>query len=325
MTGTGAKDSAAAGPGSLLRREWLPIVLFAGLLAAPYAGAIDGSERYLLGLIARVMIFAIAAMSLDFILGGGGMVSFGHAAFLGLGGYACAILAAHGIEEAFVSLPVAIAAAAVFGLATGALSLRTSGVNYIMITLAFAQMAYFTFVSLSAYGGDDGLQMASRSRIAGYPLLEGNWAIHLVSWIALLCSYLLLRNILVSPFGRVLRAARENPVRAAALGFPVFRVRLTAYVIGAALGGLAGFLFANFNGFMSPAFMSWQRSGELLVMVILGGLGSLHGAVLGAAAFLLLEEWLSGLTEHWKALFGPFLVIVVLGARGGLTRLLARR
>jgi branched-chain amino acid transport system permease protein len=325
MIGSAVKAGPAGDFGLLMRREWLPIVLFAALLVAPYVGALAGSERYLLGLIARVMIFGIAAISLDFILGGGGMVSFGHAAFLGLGGYACAILAAHGVEDAMILLPAALVAAAIFGLATGALSLRTSGVNYIMITLAFAQMAYFTFVSLSAYGGDDGLQMASRSTIAGYPLLEGNRAIHFASWAALLVAYVVLRHILVSPFGRVLRAARENPVRAAALGFPVFRVRLTAYVIGAAMCGLAGFLFANFNGFMSPAFMSWQRSGELLVMVILGGMGTLHGAILGAAAFLLLEEWLSGLTEHWKALFGPFLVVVVLAARGGLSGLLARR
>jgi branched-chain amino acid transport system permease protein len=302
-----------------LRREWLPILLFGALLLAPFVASLFGSERFIASLLSRVMILAIAAMSLDLILGVGALVSFGHAAFLGLGGYACAILMSHGVGEAIVALPVALAVCALFALATGAVSLRTEGLNFIMITLAFAQMAYFTMVSLSQYGGDDGIQLARRSTVAGAAVLENARAFYVAIWLVLVGAYWLCRRIVGSRFGRVLAAARENPVRVAALGFPVYRVRLVAYVIAGMLCGIAGFLFANHNAFMSPAFMSWQRSGELLVMVILGGLGSLHGAVLGAAAFLLLEEWLSRIfSENWKAVFGPLLILVVLLGRGGL-------
>jgi branched-chain amino acid transport system permease protein len=310
-----------------LSSEWLPVLLFGALLLVPILAGFFGNERFAASLAARVMILAIGALSLDLILGLGAMVSLGHAAFLGLGGYSCAILMHHGIGEASIALPIALVVCGLFALATGALSLRTEGVNFIMITLAFGQMAYFTMVSLSQYGGDDGIQLGRRSTLFGLPLLENGRAFHLIVWLSLVATYLLVRRIAGSRFGRVLRAARENPVRVAALGFPVLRIRLTAYVIAGIICGFAGFLFANHNAFVSPALMSWQRSGELLVMVILGGLGSLHGAILGAAAYLLVEEWLSGLTEHWKMIFGPFLVLVVLAGRGGLADLLggARR
>jgi branched-chain amino acid transport system permease protein len=304
-------------PRGFLAREWLPVLLFTALLLLPFA-AMLGPEKYTLSLLTRVMIFALAAMSLDLILGYGALVSFGHAAFLGLGGYAAAILASHGTSDALAQIALALAVSALFALVTGALSLRTKGVYFIMITLAFGQMAFFFAVSLSAYGGDDGLTLRARSTVLGFRWLENDRAFYGFVLAILLCCYILLRSVVASRFGRVLRGARENPVRMEAIGFSPFRYQLAAYVIAGMICGLAGFLLANQAEFVAPAYMSWQRSGELIVMVILGGLGSLHGAILGAAAFLLLEEILSGFTEHWKLIFGPFLVLVVLFARGGL-------
>lgn len=305
-----------SGPG-FLKREAVPVVVFVLLALLPFV-AVLGAESYLLSLVTRVMIFAIAALSLDLILGYGALVSFGHAAFLGLGGYAVGILSAHGQTDALVQLPVALAVSALFALVTGALSLRTKGVYFIMITLAFGQMAFFLAVSLAAYGGDDGMTLSGRSRLFGLELIKNDRAFYYAVLLALLGAYGLCRSIVVSRFGRVIRGARENPQRMAAIGFPLFRYQLVGYVIAGTLCGLAGFLLANQAEFVSPAYMTWQRSGELIVMVVLGGLGTLHGAIIGAAAFLLLEEWLSGFTEHWKMIFGPFLVLVVLFARGGL-------
>jgi branched-chain amino acid transport system permease protein len=187
-----------------------------------------------------------------------------------------------------------------------------------MITLAFGQMAFFTASSLAPYGGDDGLTIAARSTFAGFPLLKNERAFYYVVFVALLGTYLFCRALVGSRFGRVLRGAKENPVRMAAMGFDVYRFQLATYVIAGMLGGLSGFLLANASEFVSPAYMSWQRSGELIVMVLLGGLGSLNGAIIGTAAYLLTEEWLSGFTEDWKVIFGPVLVLVVLFARGGL-------
>jgi branched-chain amino acid transport system permease protein len=300
-----------------LAREWLPILLFTVLLLLPFAAAL-GPEKYTLSLLTRVMIFALAALSLDLILGYGALVSFGHAAFLGLGGYAVGILASHGSHDALVQIALALGVSGLFALATGALSLRTKGVYFIMITLAFGQMAFFFAISLSAYGGDDGLTLRTRSSVLGQAWLENDRIFYMVVFAVLLGCYVLTRSIVASRFGRVLRGAKENPVRMEAIGFSPFRYQLAAYVIAGMICGLAGFLLANQAEFVAPAYMSWQRSGELIVMVILGGLGSLHGAILGAAAFLLLEEILSGFTEHWKLIFGPFLVLVVLFARGGL-------
>lgn len=309
--------AASAARQGFLRREWLPVLLFALLLALPFA-AILGPEKYTLSLLTRVMIFALAAISLDLILGYGALVSFGHAAFLGIGGYAVGILASHGVNDAALQLAAALGASGLFAAATGAISLRTKGVYFIMITLAFGQMAFFLAVSLSAYGGDDGLTLAARSKLFGFAWLENDRAFYFVTLALLIATYALARGIVASRFGRVLRGAKENAVRMEAIGFSPFRYQLAAYVISGMMCGLAGFLLANQAEFVAPAYMSWQRSGELIVMVILGGLGSLHGAVMGAAAFLLLEEILSGFTENWKLIFGPFLVLVVLFARGGL-------
>jgi branched-chain amino acid transport system permease protein len=277
-----------------------------------------GTEGYMLALVTRVMIFAIAAIALDLLVGFGALLSFGHAAFVGLGAYAVGILASHGITDALVALPAAILLSMLFALATGVVCLRTKGVYFIMITLAFGQMAYFTASSLAPYGGDDGLTIRMRDTVAGLPIMAGDRSFYYVAFVCLLAAYLLCRSLIASRFGRVLRGARENPTRMATIGFEVFRYQLVAYVIAGGIAGLAGFLLANATNFVSPAYMSWQRSGELIIMIILGGIGTLYGAIIGAAAFLLAEEWLSGFTEHWKMIFGPLLILVVLFARGGL-------
>jgi branched-chain amino acid transport system permease protein len=296
----------------------VPVALLLVLVAVPLVAHYLPGERYVIGLFARVMIFAIAAVSLDLILGFGGLVSFGHAAFIGLGAYAVGILAAHEISDAAIVVPVAIAGAALFALATGAIAVRTRGVYFIMITLAFGQMAYYTATSLSQYGGDDGISLLARSTVFGARLLDDPRSFYYVVLAVLAAVYLLCRMVVASRFGRVLRAARENVVRTETLGYNVNAVRVVAYMIAGCICALAGFLLANQASFVSPAYMSWQRSGELIVMVVLGGMGSLHGAVLGSLAYLLLEEWLAGYTEHWKVIFGPLLVLVVLFARGGL-------
>jgi branched-chain amino acid transport system permease protein len=301
----------------LFAGEALPIGIFLAFAVVPlFAGF--AHEGYLLSLFARVMVFAVAAVALDLLVGCSALISFGHAVFIGLGAYAVGILSAHGLRDALLALPAALALAALFALVTGIVCLRTRGVYFIMITLAFGQMAFFIASSLAPYGGDDGLTIAARNTVLGFAPLKDERAFYYLAFICLLGAYLLCRALVASRFGRVLRGAKENPVRVATLGFEVYRFQLTAYVIAGMLGGLSGFLLANQTEFVSPAYMSWQRSGELIIMVILGGLGSLHGAIIGTAVYLLAEEWLSGFTEDWKVFFGPFLVVVVLFARGGL-------
>jgi branched-chain amino acid transport system permease protein len=300
-----------------LAHEILPAVIFVVFALMPAVARLM-SEGYLLSLFARVMIFAIAAVSLDLLVGCGALISFGHAAFIGLGAYAVGILSVHGMRDALVALPVAISASALFALLTGIVCLRTKGVYFIMITLAFGQMAFFTASALAPYGGDDGLTIAARNTIAGFALLRNERLFYYLVLGCLLGTYLFCRVLSGSRFGRVFRGAKENAVRMRTIGFDVYRFQLTGYVIAGALAGLSGFLLANATEFVSPAYMSWQRSGDLIIMVILGGLGSLHGAIVGTAAYLLLEEWLSGFTENWKVIFGPLLVLVVLFARGGL-------
>jgi branched-chain amino acid transport system permease protein len=335
-----AQPQSASMPSLRPRLEIVPIVLFATFAAAPLLAIVSGAEGYVLSLLTRVMIFGIAAMALDLILGYGALVSFGHAAFFGIGGYAVGILASHGIEDALVQIPVALAASALFALITGAISLRTKGVYFIMITLAFGQMLYFLATSLAAYGGDDGMTLASRSLVAGSSILENDFTFYWVCLLCLLGTYAFSRSVVASRFGRVLRGTRENAVRMEAIGFQPFRFQLTAYVLSGMMAGLAGCLLANQAEFVSPAFMTWQRSGELIFMVVLGGLGSLHGAIIGAAAFLLLEEFLpdilhassffldeetrAHLAENWKMVFGPLLILIVLFVRGGIMGLLRR-
>jgi len=304
-------------------RDWWPtLVILAALAATPPLAAL-GPEGYVLGLATRMMILAIAVVSLDLLIGHGGLVSFGHAAFVGLGAYVTGILLTEGVAEAALILPAVIAAAALFALVTGAISLRTSGVYFIMITLAFGQMLFFTASSLSAYGGDDGLTLWSNAALVGTAVLDDARGLFYVTLAVLVAAVVLVDRVVGSRFGRVLRAAKENPTRAAALGFDVVRFRLVAYVLAGVVAGIAGFLAAVQAEFVSPAAMSWQRSGELIVMVVLGGMATRHGPLLGAVVFVGLEEWLSTWFAHWKLLFGPLLVLVVLYGRGGLAALLA--
>ncbi len=295
----------------------LPLLIFGTFAAAPLLGAFV-AESYLLSIVSRVMIFAIAALALDLLVGYGALASFGHAAFIGIGAYAVGILASHGFGDVLISLPAALVASALFAWLTGIVCLRTKGVYFIMITLAFGQMAYFTASSLAPYGGDDGLTVHARNTIAGLNLLANERVFYYFALLCLLATYLVCRSIVASRFGRVFRGAQENAMRVATLGFEVYRFQLVGYVIAGMMGGLSGFLLANATNFVSPAYMSWQRSGELLIMIILGGTGTLHGAIVGTAAFLLIEEWLSGFTEHWKMIFGPLLVLAVLFVPGGL-------
>lgn len=280
---------------------------------------------YYVKLLNRALILALAALALDLVVGVAGLVSLGHAAFLGIGAYTVGIMAEHGLTSGFLQWPVALVASAAVAAAIGGLSLRTRGAHFIMITLAFAQMLFFVAHSLSRYGGDDGLTIWTRSEFGGLVSLSDRLSSAWVSLVILTLAYFGLRRLERSRFGRVLRGARDNERRVAALGFAVERYRLAAFVLSGTLTGLAGVLLANLTDFVSPAYMSWQRSGELLAMVVLGGLGTLHGAILGAFAFVLLEEALSSLTTHWALLFGPLLILVVLAGRGGLSGLLARQ
>ncbi len=286
-------------------------------------------EPFLVVLATRVLIFAIAALSLDLILGYGALVSFGHAAFVGIGAYAVAILASHGIEEILVQFAVALAVSGLFALVTGAISLRTKGVYFIMITLAFGQMAFFFMVSLSAYGGDDGMTLARRSALLGTGILESRVALFYLAFACLLALFILANALVGSRFGRVIRGTRDNAVRMQAIGFSPFRYQLTAYVVSGMMAAVAGVLLANQAEFVSPAYMSWGRSGELIAIVALGGIGTLIGPILGAAAFIALEDSLAAISHHWRLGFGVLLVLVVLFTRGGiygfLARLFARR
>jgi branched-chain amino acid transport system permease protein len=293
-----------------------------GLALVPPVAAMLGQPFYV-DLFRRVMIFALAALSLDLILGYGGMVSFGHAAYLGIGAYAVGILAFHGVDNGFIQWSAAVVASALAALVIGAISIRTSGVYFIMITLAFAQMLYYLGISLETYGGDNGLALKTRSRFAGLIDLRDPYAFYYLV-LALLVVFLVLgRRLVAARFGMVIRAARSNEARARAIGFPLFRYKLTAFVLAGSVCGLAGALLANQTEYLTPDFMHWTRSGEIMFMVILGGMGTLFGPVVGAIALLLLEQGLSSLTEHWQILLGPILVLVVLFARRGLFGLLA--
>jgi len=303
-------------------RRTLVLVVGGVLLALVPPVAALTSQPFYLDLVRRMMIFAIAAVSLDLILGYGGMVSFGHAAYLGIGAYAVGIPAFHGVENGMIQWGLAIVASALVALVIGAISLRTSGVAFIMITLAFAQMLYYLGISLETYGGDNGLRLAARSRFGG-PIDLRQPAVFYYLVLALLVLLLALGSRLVgSRFGMVIRAARSNEARARAIGFSPFRYKLTAFTIAGAAGGLAGALLANQTEYLTPDFMHWTRSGEIMFMVILGGMGTLFGPVIGAVALLLLEDVLSALTEHWQIILGPILILVVLFAKRGLWGLL---
>jgi branched-chain amino acid transport system permease protein len=296
------------------------IGLTALALVPPLAATFDAP--FTVDLFTRVVIFSIAAVSLDFILGYGGMVSFGHAAYLGIGSYAVGILSYYGVTNGFLHFGVAIAASALAALAIGWVSLRTTGVHFIMITLAFSQMLYFLCESLNQFGGDNGLNIPDHSNFANLLDLDNATTLYYLAFACLLACLLIGSRLVESRFGMVVRGAKSNERRMAALGFSTFRYRLTAFVIAGAMGGLAGALLANQTLFLSPSIMHWTRSGEIMMMVILGGMGTLFGPVVGAAAYLVLENVLSGITEHWQVILGPLLILVVLFSKAGVLGLL---
>ncbi|MBS0517613.1 MAG: branched-chain amino acid ABC transporter permease [Proteobacteria bacterium] len=289
-------------------------------------------QRYLLSVGTRIVIWSIAAASLNMILGYGGLVSFGHAAFFGIGGYAVGILSANGIQSGWIQWPLALGVAILWAALIGALSLRTRGVYFIMITLAFAQLVYYLSSGLEAYGGDDGLNI-SRSRFGGLVDLRDKASFYWLCLILLLATLWFSSRLVHSRFGYVLRGAKSNELRMTALGFPVFRYRLAAFVIAGAFGALSGILLANDGAYVSPAMMSWVKSGDLIVIVVLGGIGALFGPLYGAITFFAVEEFLKplldllhrGWGEYWQIVFGPLLVIVALYAQGGIDSLLGRR
>jgi branched-chain amino acid transport system permease protein len=274
-------------------------------------------QPYWVNAATRILILALAAVSLDLIVGYGGLVSFGHAAYFAVGGYTVAILAQHGVDEALIAWPAAVVAAAVLAALAGALSLRTTGIFFIMITLAFAQMVFFTLIAVKAWGGNDGLALDARSVLPPIDLHDAT-ALYFVCLALLLAFVVFAAQLVESRFGMVLRGARSSERRMLALGFPTFRYKLVAFVVAGGGAGLSGALWAEYARFVSTDMASWTRSGEFLVMVILGGLGSLVGAIYGAAVLLGLESLLAGYTEHWMLPLGAILLVIVLFAKRGL-------
>ena len=301
----------------------LAIVLLLAALALPSVLSAFGQEFYV-GFATRVLIFALAASSLNLVLGFGGMFSLGHAAFFGAGAYVAAICMQAGISDALLAFPLAMLAAGLLALLVGALSLRTRGVYFIMITLAFAQMAYYLFVSARAWGGDDGLPLVGRMTLGGLSLSNDN-ALFFTALSALTAAIVFLGRLADARFGRTIQAIRENETRMEALGYPVFRYRLVCFALGGALAGLAGALLANLTGLASPNLLQWMQSGTLLVMVIIGGVGYLYGGVVGAVVLLCLEEVLSGFTLHWHIGLGVLLLGIVLFAPKGVAALFGKR
>jgi branched-chain amino acid transport system permease protein len=306
------------------QHAWL-IAFLALALAFPKLADVAGHEFYV-SFASRVMIWALLASSLNLLVGMGGMVSLGHAAFFGLGAYVVGIvgLDAPQWSGALFAWPLAMALSALLALLIGAVSLRTRGVYFIMITLAFAQMLFYVFVSLKAYGGDDGLSLARRSSLPGLNMANDRTFYYVVLVLLGVCLYTLGR-LRDSRFGRVLRGIKDNEARMASLGYPTFRFKLAAFVIAGTVAGLAGALMANQNSFVSPNMLHWDQSGTTLVMIILGGLGSLWGGLAGAAVYLVLEEVLTAFTRHWQIALGLILLGVVFRAPQGIAGLFARK
>ena len=304
--------------------RWPSVLLLLALLALPTLLSALGQDFYV-GVASRILIFALAASSLNLILGFGGMISFGHAAFLGIGAYTVGILMQYGVDSAWLAWPLALLVGALFALLMGTISLRTHGVYFIMITLALAQMLYYLMVSLKTYGGDDGLSLPGRSSL-GLGLNPASDGTFYYTVLALAVAVFVgLQRLLNAPFGHALQAVRENEPRMAALGFAVVRIKLIAFTLSGSLAALAGALLANQAGFVSPSMMQWSESGMLMIMVILGGVGQLYGGFVGAVAFMLLEEGLSTVTIYWQLGLGAVLLAVVLLAPNGLLSLGAKR
>ena len=317
----------------LTPRNAFVAVLVAILVLLPVYTMLTGNT-FMMTLFTRIVILAIAAVSLNLIMGFGGMVSFGHAAYLGIGGYIVGILAKEGIDTGFVQWPLALLLSGLFALGVGALSLRTRGVYFIMITLAFAQVVYYVANGLDRYGGDDGLTIQRRSEFGGLVNLSNRTVFYYLCLIFLFATVYGVWRLVNSRFGLVIQGSRSNERRMRAIGFPTFRYKLTCFVIAGVLCGLSGVLLANHTNFISPALMHWTRSGDLIVMAVLGGMGTVFGPVIGAVALLVLEETLPHLIgfvshivtgkevaaakEYWQLILGPMLLLIVIYARGGI-------
>ncbi len=318
-----------------IHKKTVLLSLFVFLSCLPLLAEATG-QTFLIPFFRRCLIYGIAAVSLDLILGYGGMVSLGHAAFFGIGTYGVGILAYHyaegtpflswpleisGSNDALLVWPVSVLGTALFALVIGALSLRTSGVYFLMITLAFAQMLFFFFISLEIYGGDDGMSMFERNSLFNLDL-NNDTTFYYICFVVLVLFILYSHRLIHSRFGMVIKGCKQNEQRMKTLGFPIYFYKLTAFTISGAGAGLAGILMSNHLEYISPDLLHWTQSGEILIMVILGGMGTLFGAVFGAIAFLSIEEILSAYTEHWMLYFGPFLILVVLFSKRGLYGLL---
>lgn len=321
------------------RRRWPLFIGWAVLaLVAAFLPTLAGAlgDPALVGIATRIAIYAIAVMGLNLILGYGGMVSFGHAAYFGVGGYVVAILYHHylsgdpflgfvpGTTHLLVTIPLAIIVSGLVALVLGALSLRTSGLPFIMITLAFAQMLFFLFVSLSEYGADDGLIVRRRNILFDLDMADDAVFYYVTIVIAIAC-FLGMARLVRSPFGLVLGGIRQNERRMAAVGVSTYWYKLTAFVIAGMSAGLAGALMVNYSKFVSPDMLHWTKSGDFLIMIIIGGIGTLAGPALGAAALIGLEIFLTGWTEHWKFILGLVLIVIVLFTKGGLRSLFPSR
>jgi len=322
----------------MIRERHLNALVLLLLFAVPL-WAFFNDAPFTITLATRAVIFALAAVGLNIALGLGGLVSFGHAVFFGIGGYSMGILAHHAqtytplMEAPFLiegtkSMPViwlvAMVTSAFAALLIGLLSLRTAGVYFIMITLAFGQMFYFFSISWAAYGGEDGLSVYVRNGFPGVNTLVpiNFFAICFV----ILCLVVLLNTLIAkSPFGLALSAARQVPQRVQTVGLDPTRLKLVAFVISGVITGLAGALFADLNRFVSPTMFSWQMSGEIMIFIILGGVARLCGPIIGAVTFVMLEHFLGGLSEYWHIYLGVLLLIIVLFARGGLVGLITGR
>jgi branched-chain amino acid transport system permease protein len=292
------------------------------LALVPVFVAFSGNYFYL-DVATRLIILAIAAVSLNLILGYGGMISFGHAAYLGIGAYAVGIPAYYEIYDGYLQITLAVVLSALFALITGAICLRTRGIHFIMITMAFSQMLFFGLVSIEEYGGDDGLVIEYRSEFSGLLDLEQATQLYYAALVSLVVFLFLIGRLIQARFGMVIQGTKGNDRRMRSLGFDTYRYQLACYVISGAICGYAGALLGNFTNFISPEMMDWTRSGELIFMVVLGGGGTLFGPVIGTAAFILLEEVLSGLWLYWQFIFGLILILVVIFAKRGLMGLLS--
>jgi len=304
--------------GAVVLQRSVSAIVLALCAAMPFLAPAIG-ETFLIGVFARAMIWGIAALSLNLIMGYGGMISFGHAAYLGVAAYTVGIMTFHGVTSAWIQWPAALVICALVAFVFGAISLRTRGVYFIMITLALSQMLYFLARSAEVYGSDDGLTISKRSDFGVSVLNLGNrTTLYYVIFACLLLCILIMWRIINSRFGVVLRGAKTNETRMESIGFPTYRYRLVAFVIAGTMCGLAGVLDANLERFVSPETLNWPRSGEMIFMIVLGGMGSLMGPVTGAVVYWLVSDQLADLTEYWQVIFGPLLILVVLFAKGGI-------